>query len=79
METVIDYLKRRLREAGPRRWPEIAAAAGVSPRLPAKIVYGERDNPRIQTIQPLLDYFAALDRGEAPVANGHGYLQEQAA
>jgi hypothetical protein len=27
-------------------------------------MYGERSNPRVQTIQPLLDYFAAIDRGE---------------
>ena len=29
-----------------------------------KFVYGSRENPRVGTIQPLLDYFAAVDRGE---------------
>ncbi len=60
----MQYLRRRLREVGPAQWERIAAAAGVSPRLPSKIAYGDRDNPRVQTIQPLLDYFSAVDRGE---------------
>lgn len=58
------YLRRRLREVGAASWERIAAEAGVSPRLPAKIAYGDRENPRIQTVQPLLDYFDAVDRGE---------------
>lgn len=64
MEPIIVYLRRRLREAGAARWERIAAEAGVSPRLPAKIAYGERLNPRLRTVQPLLDFFAAVDRGE---------------
>ena len=64
METILDYLTRRLREAGPRRWEAIADEVEVSRSLPAKLVYGNRDNPRVLTIQPLLDYFAAVDRGE---------------
>lgn len=65
METVLGYLTRQLRAAGPRRWEAIADAVGVSRSLPAKLVYGNRENPRVQTIQPLLDYFAAVERGEA--------------
>lgn len=64
MEPIIVYLRRRLREAGAARWERIAAEAGVSPRLPAKIAYGERENLQLKTAQPLLDYFAAVDRGE---------------
>ena len=60
----MDFLRRRLKETGASRWEAIAEATGVSPRLPSKIAYGDRDNPRIETIQPLLDYFAAVDRGE---------------
>ena len=60
----MDYLRRRLKETGASRWESIAEATGVSPRLPSKIAYGDRDNPRVETIQPLLDYFAAVDRGE---------------
>jgi transcriptional regulator with XRE-family HTH domain len=64
MEPVIDFLRRRLRDAGPRRWERIAAECGLSRRTPARLVYGERDNPTISTVQPLLDYFDAVDRGE---------------
>lgn len=64
MEPIIVYLRRRLREAGAATWERIADEAGVSRRLPAKIAYGERDNPLVGTVQPLLDYFAAVDRGE---------------
>jgi hypothetical protein len=71
MEPVIDYLKRKLRESGHANWPVIVEA--VNEALPAdrhvglallrKIAYGDRDNPGVQTVQPLLDYFGALDRG----------------
>lgn len=64
VEPVTDYLKRRLREAGAAKFDAIAEAAGVTVSFIRKFVYGSRENPRIQTIQPLLDYFAAIDRGE---------------
>jgi hypothetical protein len=64
MEPITAYLVRHLRAAGPRRFAAISQATGVSPYLLPKLMYGERSNPRVQTIQPLLDYFAAIDRGE---------------
>lgn len=64
IEPITDYLKRRLREAGPGQFDAIAAAADVTPSFIRKFVYGSRENPRVQTVQPLLDYFAAIDRGE---------------
>lgn len=64
METIVQFLQRHLKAAGPRRFAEIAAATGVSESLLPKLAYGMRDNPRVQTIQPLLDYFSAVDRGE---------------
>lgn len=61
----MEYLKRRLRESGPARWELIAAEANVAKTLPRKLVYDTtRDDPLVSTIQPLLDYFAAVDRGE---------------
>jgi hypothetical protein len=63
MESIMDYLKRRLREAGPSRWEAIAVEAGVAKTLPRKIAYDDRENPGVATIQPLLDYFADVDRG----------------
>ncbi|OUM00550.1 hypothetical protein [Variovorax sp. JS1663] len=64
MESIIDYLKRKLREAGAGRWEAIAVECGVAKTLPRKIAYDDRDNPGVQTIQPLLDYFGAVERGE---------------
>lgn len=55
------YLKQRLREAGAARFDAIAEATGVSGSFIRKFVYGSRENPRVRTIQPLLDYFAAQD------------------
>lgn len=63
VEPIIDYLKRRLREAGAAKFEEIAEQAGVTVSFIRKFVYGSRENPRVQTVQPLLDYFAAVDRG----------------
>lgn len=60
----MDYLKRKLREAGPARWEAIAAEAGVAKTLPRKIAYDDRENPGVATIQPLLDYFSQVERGE---------------
>lgn len=64
MQTIIEYLQTNLRAAGPRRFARIAADTGVAESLLPKIAYGMRDNPRVQTVQPLLDYFQAIDRGE---------------
>lgn len=64
MESIIEYLKRKLKEAGAARWEAIAAAAGVAKTLPRKIAYDDRENPGVSTIQPLLDFFGAVERGE---------------
>lgn len=64
MEPIIDYLKRKLKEAGSARWEAIAEAAGIAKTLPRKIAYGDRENPGVNTIQPLKDYFEAVERGE---------------
>lgn len=72
MESIIDYLKRNLRATGPRLWPAIAAEinAGLNDddRVPEsflrKLAYGDRENPGVKSVQPLLDYFQAIDRGE---------------
>lgn len=83
IESITDYLKRRLREAGAARFEAIADEATVfagmtledEERVRAsfirKFVYGSRENPRIGTIQPLLDYFSALDRGELHLPAPH--------
>ena len=55
-----DHPDRRLRQ----RFDAIARETGVTPSFIPKFVYNSRDNPRIQTIQPLLDLFEGIERGE---------------
>ena len=64
MEPIIEYLKRNLRSAGSSRWEAIATECGIAKTLPRKIAFNDRDNPGVQTIQPLIDFFQAVDRGE---------------
>jgi hypothetical protein len=64
MESTLEFLKRHLRAAGPDRWEAIAQDTGVAKTLPRKVAYGDRPNPGIQTVQPLVDYFLQVDRGQ---------------
>ncbi len=73
MEPILEYLRRRLKEAGRDRWEAIARSVNESvaderERLSfhglRKIAYGDRENPGVQTVQPLLDYFQAVEAGE---------------
>ncbi len=71
MEPIIEYLKRSIVAAGPRRWAAIAAE--VNKALPVeknltlhslrKIAYGERDNLGLKAGQALLDYFRGVETG----------------
>lgn len=63
-EPITEFLKRRLRAAGAARYDAIAAQTGVASSFIRKFVYGSRENPRVQTVQPLLDLFLSIDRGE---------------
>ena len=67
MEPIMDYLVRQLRAAGPARWVPIAEATGVAKTLPRKIVYGDRENPGVGTVQPLLTFFDEVERGVRPM------------
>lgn len=72
MESIIDYLKRKLKEAGARVWPAIASEVSrglapddvISEHFLRKLAYGDRENPGLKSIQPLLDYFHEIERGE---------------
>ncbi len=70
MSTEFDVLLERIRSLSPAQRREVARAAGVSEQLPGKLVHGQRSNPRVMTIKPLLDYFAAVDRGQAVLPAG---------
>lgn len=69
MESVIAYLKRQLNAAGSGSWEAIAAELSeeggekVSVHLLRKIAYGDRSNPGVAKVQPLLDFFQDVDAG----------------
>jgi hypothetical protein len=68
-EPILDYLRRKLKEAGPGQWPQIVAAANAS--MPddkamtthslRKLAYGDRTNPGLTQVQALLDIFRASE------------------
>jgi hypothetical protein len=64
MEPILTYLQRKLREAGSARWEAIAKETGIEKNLPRKLAYGNRPNPGLKHVQPLLDLFQAVERGE---------------
>ena len=53
MESIYEYLVRRLKEIGPSGWPDIQEGSGVSVHLMRKIAYGDRKNPGIKTVEKL--------------------------
>lgn len=63
-ETIMAYLKRKLREAGSARWKAIAAETAVKQSLIRKIAYDDRENPGVTKIQPLVTYFKQVELGE---------------
>lgn len=62
IEPITDYLRRRLREAGPAQFDAIAESTGVAVSFIRKFVYGSRPNPRVHTVQPLWNYFHCADQ-----------------
>ena len=62
MPNIFETLLLRLRAIPLSKLEAVALAAGVSKSLPRKLIYGERENPGVNTIQPLLDYFERIDR-----------------
>ena len=61
MPNIFETLLLRLRAIPLSKLEAVALAAGVSKSLPRKLIYGERENPGVNTIQPLLDYFERID------------------
>lgn len=79
MSTILQPLVTRLRAIPSARWEAIAEAAGVAKTLPRKIATGDRANPGVQTIQPLLDYFKRVDEGLAQLPPGCAPADQQQA
>ena len=66
MSSILQPIVARLRAVPSTHWEAIAAAAGVAKTLPRKLATGDRMNPTVATIQPLIDYFGRVDAGELP-------------
>ncbi len=57
MSIILEPLIAKLKAEGSSKWEQIAKDAGVERHLPKKLVYGERPNPTIKSIEPLIRYF----------------------
>lgn len=55
------YLRTRLRALGRASWPEVAQQSGCALSLLRKVAYGDRTNPGVETIQPLLTYLRSKE------------------
>lgn len=64
MSTILTPLVARLRQFNQAQLEVIAQEAGVAKTLPRKLACGDRPNPTVQTIEPLIEYFSRVDRGE---------------
>lgn len=58
IETRIEFVVRKLREAMPKNWPEISAQSGVPPATIYKIAYRDTKDPRGSTLDALYNHFA---------------------
>lgn len=58
---ITEYLHQKLTEIGTSGFEKLAADTGVKVSFIRKFFYGGRKDPRVMTIQPLLDYFRAQE------------------
>lgn len=63
MENIYEYIQSQLRN-NVGNWPDISEATGVPYATLTKIGQGETSNPRIRTVQAILDYFLRGKRGK---------------
>lgn len=66
-EPILSYIQRRLEEFR-GQWPTISRETLVGYDTIAKLARGERPNPELNTIQPLIDWFDGQDESK-PNAN----------
>lgn len=59
-EPILIFVKRRLEESR-GYWPQISTATGVPYFTITNIVQGKTEDPRVSTLQKLVDYFRARD------------------
>lgn len=63
-ENLLEYLKSKL-EASRGQWPAISKATGVPYFTITNLAQGKVEDPRLSTVQPLIDYFREDDRDVA--------------
>lgn len=62
-ENILDYVRSRLPAPGDKERLEIIAKGAEVPyHTLLKIANGETEDPRVSTVQNLLQYFKAMDR-----------------
>lgn len=64
MSTILAPLIDRLKQFNQAQLEVIAEQAGVAKTLPRKLACGDRTNPTVQTIEPLIAYFDEIDCGK---------------
>jgi predicted transcriptional regulator len=55
-ETIISFVQRNLKSTR-GQWAEVARKSGVPYYTLTKIAQGKVNNPRVETVQRLIDYF----------------------
>lgn len=73
---ITEYLHQKLTEVGTAGFEQLALDTGVKVSFIRKFFYGGRKDPRVNTIQPLLDHFSAKDA--AAQVGAQGSSQESA-
>ena len=67
MSSILEPLVERIRLVPPAVWEAMAIQAGAARTLPRKLASRDRENPRVGTIQPLIDFFADVDAGKRSI------------
>lgn len=62
---ITTYLHQKLTEVGTSGFEKLAAETGVKVSFIRKFFYGARQDPRVSTVEPLLNHFQAQDRKAA--------------
>lgn len=64
---ITEYLHQKLTEVGTSGFEKLAADTGVKVSFIRKFFYGGRRDPRVMTIQPLLDHFRSQESAQKVV------------
>ena len=68
MDNILQSLQVSLKTLGRSSWPEVSKATGISENTLRKLAYGDRPNPSLDIVQPLVTYFKTKKRKPVTVA-----------